>query len=232
VHALVRPGELNLMTAGHGIAHSEVSTADTTLLHGVQLWIALPDSARDTPRAFDHHVPEPVSLPGASVRVLLGSLAASTSPVHTHSPLLGAEIVLEPHARLELDIDPGFEHAVLVDAGPVELAGTELKPAELGYQAAGSGHLRLANPTAEPARAMLLGGAPFTEPLLMWWNFVGRTHEEIVQFRQEWAAGSGRFGDVAGYTGSVARLPAPELPRVRIKARLSPPGPGDRSAWG
>jgi redox-sensitive bicupin YhaK (pirin superfamily) len=232
VHALVRPGELNLMTGGHGIAHSELSSAGTSVLHGVQLWLALPDSSRNGPRAFAHHVPEPVHLPGAQVRVLLGTLAASTSPVRTHWPLLGAEIVLAPDAQVELEVDPGFEYALLVDVGPLELSGTELKPAELGYRAPGATSLRIVNPRPERARAMLLGGAPFTEPLVMWWNFVGRTHEEIVQFRQDWEAGSERFGHVAGYTGRTARLPAPELPRVRIKARMIPPGPGDRSAWG
>jgi redox-sensitive bicupin YhaK (pirin superfamily) len=232
VHALVRPGELNLMTAGHGIAHSEVSTADTGTLHGVQLWVALPDSARDLPRTFAHHVPEPVHTASGTVRVLLGGLAGCTSPVRTYSPLLAAEVVVEANSHLELEVRPEFEHGVLVDKGPVAVGGAELKPGELGYLAPGTDHLWLINPTGDPARAMLLGGEPFTEPLLMWWNFVGRTHEEIVQFRQEWEAGSERFGEVEGYGGDTARLPAPALPKVRIKPRLSPPGAGDRSAWG
>src|SRR4051812_10736235 len=105
VHALVRPGELNLMTAGHGIAHSEVSTLATSVLHGVQLWVALPDGARDTPRAFEHHVPPVTSLAGGSVRVLLGSLAGTTSPVRTFSPLLGAEVVVEAGAEVRLEVD-------------------------------------------------------------------------------------------------------------------------------
>ena len=79
---------------------------------------------------------------------------------------------------------------------------------------------------------MLLGGAPFTESVLMWWNFVGRSHEEIATFREEWESGSERFGQVKGYRGQVQRLPAPPMPTVRLKPRLSPPGPGDRSAWG
>ncbi len=133
VHAMVRPGELNLMTAGHGVAHSEVSTPATTTLHGVQLWVALPDRARDTPRDFSHHVPDKVPLTGGTARVFLGSLAGDTSPVPTFTPLLGAEISLAPRASLRLEVDPAFEHGVLVDVGPVSLSDTSLTRGELGY---------------------------------------------------------------------------------------------------
>jgi len=232
VHAMVRPGELNLMTAGSGVAHSEVSTPGTTTLHGVQLWVALPDSARQVPRDFDHHVPPEVPLSGGSARVFLGSLAASTSPVPTHTPLLGAEVLVDPGATVTLTVDPGFEHGVLVDSGPVHVDGTELARAQLGYLGTGARRLELVNPGADPARVILLGGAPFEEPLVMWWNFVGRTHEEIVAFREDWEAGSDRFGAVQGYGGSPERLPAPGLPTTRLTPRLQPPGAGDRSAWG
>ncbi len=232
VHALVRPGELNLMTGGYGVAHSEVSTRGTTTLHGVQLWVALPDHARHAPRGFVHHVPTPTRLGGGSARVVLGALAGQTSPVPTHTPLVGAELVLDPHAELTLDVRPEFEHGVLVDLGPVQLEGTELARAELGYLPPGPDRLRLANPGSRPARVMLLGGVPFTEPVLMWWNFIGRTHEEIARFREEWEGGSERFGRVEGYRGQVQRIPAPPMPTVRIKPRLAPPAPGDPSAWG
>jgi hypothetical protein len=79
---------------------------------------------------------------------------------------------------------------------------------------------------------MLLGGEPFTEPVVMWWNFVGRSHKEIAGFREDWEAGSERFGRVDGYSGRVQRLPAPPMPTVRLRPRLSPPGRGDPSAWG
>jgi quercetin 2,3-dioxygenase len=230
VQAMVRPGELNLMTGGHGIAHSEVSTPATTTLHGVQLWLALPDHARDARRDFTHHVPEPVHVDGARVRVLLGSLAGDTSPVRTFTRLLGAEIVLEPGARTVLDVQPGFEHGVLVDRGPVGLGETVLESSDLGYVAPGRTSLTLVNPGDGPARVMLLGGEPFGEQIVMWWNFVGRSHDEIVAFREAWEAESERFGRVEGYAGS--RLPAPPLPNARIKPRINPPGPGDRSAWG
>ena len=232
VHAMVRPGELNLMTGGWGIAHSEVSTPATTVLHGVQLWLALPDHARDAPRDFAHHVPAPVPLAGGSARVFLGSLAGDTSPVRTFTPLLGAEVLLDPGAEVVLEVDRGFEHGVLVDAGPVRLDGTVLGRADLGYLSAGAPTLTLANPGDEPARVVLLGGEPFTEELVMWWNFVGRSHEDIASAREAWESRSDRFGGVVGYAGEPQRLPAPPLPHVRIKPRLNPPGPGDRSAWG
>jgi quercetin 2,3-dioxygenase len=228
VHAIVRPGELNLMIGGHGVAHSEVSTPATTTLHGAQLWLALPDAHRDTPRAFAHHAPEPVHLDGAVVRVFLGTLAGSTSPVETFSPLLGAEIVLEPRATLTLDVDPGFEHGVLVDTGAVRVGAARTAPAdvaaaELAYVAPGPTGLELTNPTDAPTRVLLLGGTPFGEQIVMWWNFVGRTHDEIVAFRAAWEDDpEGRYGHVEGYVGQdggTARLHAPALPNARIRPR-------------
>ncbi|MEU5613356.1 pirin family protein [Streptomyces sparsogenes] len=223
-HAFVRPGELNLMTGGHGISHSEVSTARTTILHGVQLWVALPEQHRHTARDFRHYVPGPVALTGTpagdgsagEARVFLGSLAGDTSPVPTFSPLLGAELVLEPHATVGLDIDPAFEHGLLLDRGEVRMADTLLRPAELGYLAPGNRTLELTNTTDAPARMVLLGGTPFGERIVMWWNFIGRDHQDIAQAREDWMTGS-RFGEVKGYDGD--RLPAPELPNAPLKPR-------------
>jgi redox-sensitive bicupin YhaK (pirin superfamily) len=95
-HAMVRPGELNLMTSGRGICHAEVATSRNTTLHGVQLWVALPDAHRNGPRDFQHYAPPAVDLGGVTARVFLGNLAGHTSPVPTFTPLLGAELVLEP----------------------------------------------------------------------------------------------------------------------------------------
>ncbi|MDX3357348.1 pirin family protein [Streptomyces sp. ME01-24h] len=215
-YAYVRPGELNLMTGGHGISHSEVSTERTTVLHGVQLWVALPEPHRDTAPAFEHYVPRPVSLGGGVARVFLGTLAGDTSPVTTFTPLLGAELALDPGATVTLAIDPAYEHGLLVDSGEVTMAGTRLSPAELGYSAPGDATLTLTNHSDDPARAVLLGGPPFGEQIIMWWNFIGRTSEEIVQARTDWEKGS-RFGEVTGYDGD--RLPAPQLPNVPLKPR-------------
>jgi quercetin 2,3-dioxygenase len=219
VHQLINPGELNLMTAGAGICHSEMSTPSSTVLHGVQLWVALPDSDRNTNRDFDHYVPKPVSRGDATIRVFLGELAGHRSPVHTFTPLLGAQLDLAAGCTLELDVHPGFEHGVLLDLGRVEVAGRVLDSGQLAYLGPGSTTLRLDNPAGMAARALLLGGAPFTEELLMWWNFVGRSHDEIVQYRRLWQDGDDRFGAVSGYPGSVPRLPAPALPATRLRPR-------------
>lgn len=143
VHAIVRPGEVNLMTAGAGICPSEVSVA-AGVLHGVQLWVALPDFARDTKRDFAHYAPAPISLPGARVRVFLGELAGSSSPVHTFTALVGAQIDLNPDMALHIDVDPAFEHGVLCDAGELRMGEATLVVGELGYQGPGRGALQVA----------------------------------------------------------------------------------------
>jgi quercetin 2,3-dioxygenase len=220
VHAMVRPGELNLMTAGAGICHSEVSTAAITILHGAQLWVALPDTERNTARDFAHYIPRPRSIGDATVRVFLGELAGDRSPVNTFTPLLGAQIDLDPGARLTLDVDATFEHGVLLDQGSVEVAGMTLDVADLAFQEAGNDELVLANRGERPARVLLLGGPPFPEQLVMWWNFVGRSHDDIVTYRQMWQDQDDRFGAVQGYHGS--RLPAPPLPNATLRPRPNP----------
>lgn len=222
VHAMVRPGELNLMTAGAGICHSEVSMASSPVLHGVQLWVALPDSDRHTARDFAHHVPQPRTRGGLTARVFLGELDGEHSPVHTFTPLLGAQLDLAPGTRVALDIDGAFEHGVLVDQGSVDACGAELGIADMGFQAAGHDSLHLLNRGDGPARVVLLGGVPFTEDLLMWWNFVGRSHDEIVAYREEWQNHGARFGAVTGYQGDTVRLPAPPLPHATLKPRPRP----------
>jgi len=229
VHAIIRPGELNLMTAGAGICHSEVSVAAdrdaTAVLHGAQLWAALPDSDRNTGRDFNHYAPEPISLPGAVARIFLGRLAGSRSPVHTFTPLLGAQLDLEPGAQVALDLDPAFEHGVLCDQGAVALHGDTLAVGDLCYQGPGSSAMSLHNDGDQAGRVLLLGGTPLTEQLVMWWNFVGRSHDEIVAYRQLWEDADERFGAVQGYRGTPARLPAPPLPNTRLRPRPLPGRP-------
>jgi quercetin 2,3-dioxygenase len=151
--------------------------------------------------------------------VFLGSLAGETSPVRTFTSLLGAEIVLDPHTRVALAVESAHEHGVLMDTGKIVLAGTELARADLGYLAAGTASLELANPDGEPTRVLLLGGAPFDERIVMWWNFVGRSHDEIVAFREAWERKSDQFGRIEGYAETPQRLPAPALANARIKPR-------------
>lgn len=222
VHAMVRPGEVNLMTSGYGIAHSEVSTPASEILHGVQLWVVLPEESKDLLREFQHHVPEVVDADGVRAKVMIGSLAGAASPIHTETPLLGAEVIIEPGATWEVAVDPGFEHGVLVDTGHVDFDGVRLDNTVLGIRDAGLAHLRLTNPTDAPARIMILGGEPFDEGIVMWWNFIGRSHEDIVRLRKEWnEAPDDRFGRVLGYRGTTQRLQAPPLPEgITLRQRV------------
>jgi redox-sensitive bicupin YhaK (pirin superfamily) len=221
--AMVRPGELNLMTAGRGISHSEISTPDTTTLHGAQLWVALPDGARFADPGFEHYAPPAVGGHRWSARVLLGSLFGSTSPVRTFTPLLGAEILLEANARLVVPTEPTYEHGLLLDQGDLAIDGQPVKQNELAYAAPRTEALTLTS--EEGARVLLLGGPPFGEQIIMWWNFVGRTDEEVREFRAHWqgqitADGKdvvdGQFGVVAGHQQPI---PAPEIPALKLKPR-------------
>ncbi len=220
-HAMVLPGEVNLMTSGYGIAHSEVSTPKRDRLHGVQLWVVLPEEGKDLTREFQHHAPEQVDLDGVRARMLVGSLAGASSPIATQTPLLGAELIIPAGHTWETAVDPGFEHGILVDSGYVDFDGIRLNRSVLGVRDAGLDHLRLHNPTDEPARVMLLGGEPFDEGIVMWWNFIARSHEEIVELAKVWNSDpDDRFGRVPGYRGAHARLDAPPIPQLRLKRRF------------
>ncbi|WP_435108909.1 pirin family protein [Nocardiopsis synnemataformans] len=227
---LVRPGQLNLMTAGHGIAHSERSPADAPpLLHGAQLWIALPEADREGPARFEHHADLPAfdlpgtDAPGARVTVIAGEVDGRRSPARVHTPLMGAEVVLEPGARVRLPLEESFEHGVLPLDAPVRVLGHSVEAGALLY--AGEGRTEVELWAEETAHVLVIGGVPFTEDLLMWWNFVGRDHDEITRARLAWESereGSGeggvrRFAAVAADDG--AALPAPELPNARLRAR-------------
>lgn len=232
----ITPGQLNLMTSGTGICHSEEATPqlfpESPRLHGVQLWTALPESARHGECAFEHveelpsftvaHVDAPDDVVGR-VQVVMGSLGGVTSPARAYTPLVAAQIDLAAGAVVRLEVAEAFEHAVLVDAGDLALEGTTIPPAWVGYVAPGRRVLELRAGDG-PVRAVLVGGEPFDEQILMWWNFVGRTHDEVVEARRLWqdaaaggAKGEERFGKVVGYDGPP--LPAPELPNVRLRPR-------------
>lgn len=242
--AMVRPGELNLMTAGRGINHSEYSTPATAVLHGVQLWTAMPDAFRGAPPGFERYVPSAVVLQdgegnhAGELRVFLGSLHGAASHVRTYTALLGAEAVLEPGATVEFELSDEFEHAFLPDGGSLTVNEENVPEAHLAYLAPGCRSVRLGNPGDGPLRVVVLGGPPFEEEITMWWNFVGRSHEEIVGFRSAWngqlgieqggaeqggAEGRTRdgapFGPVVEPTGGESPLPAPPLPNVRLRPR-------------
>ncbi len=221
---LIRPGQLNVMTAGHGICHAEVSPDDAPdVLHGVQLWVVLPDEVRDSVApAFTHLADLPsFTEQGARVTVMVGELAGHRSEAPAYTPLLGAEVVLPAGTSLRLPVDAGFEHGVLAVGGTVEVDGRPVEAQQMTFLGDGRSELTLAAPDGD-AVALLLGGEPFEEEIVMWWNFIGRSHEEVVAQREAWN-GSGledrpaRFGHVEGFAGD--RLLAPPMPSTRLRAR-------------
>lgn len=213
---MVRPGQLNLMTSGPGISHSEVSPPES-MLDGLQLWVALPTGSDSVAPAFQQHV----DLPGYETRglrgtVVLGELAVTRSPATTYSPLVGAQLDIDAVAMTTIPLRRDFEHAVLVLGGTLTVAGTPLEPGPLLYLGTGRDELPVASTTG--ATIFLLGGEPFPDDLVMWWNFVGRSHDDIVTAREEWERdGQHRFGVVAGHAGE--RIPAPPMPPLRLTPR-------------
>lgn len=220
---VIRPGQLNVMTAGRGICHAEVSPENApALLHGVQLWVCLPDDVRESTPPDFVHLPE---LPtycesGATLTVFMGSLAGEAAKAPAFSPLVGAQITLEPGASATLPLDTGFEYGALVVSGTARVGGVDVPRNQMAYLGQGRPELAVSAPGG--ATVLLLGGEPFEEEIVMWWNFIGRSHEEIVEQREAWN-GSGiddvplRFGSVQGFDGP--RLLAPPMPTTRLKAR-------------
>lgn len=217
--ALLRPGGVNVMTSGHAIAHAERTPREHTgKLNGVQLWTALPESRRHGAASFQH-LPEVPCLetPAGLVHVFAGALDSAHSSATHFSPIVGAELRVHPGLELALPLDASFEHALLVLEGDVRLEGQPLEPRVLYYLE--HGRAEMAVTSARGARVLLIGGAPFEEPILMWWNFVARTPDEIHQARSDWESHQ-RFGEVPAYDGP--RLPAPEVLRL---ASLPPANP-------
>jgi quercetin 2,3-dioxygenase len=235
-HAIVRPGQLNLMTAGSGIAHSEYSTPGTTVLHGAQLWIALPAAHRFAEPGFAHYEPPLTDVDGAAVRVFLGELSGHRSPVPAYSALVGAEVTLAAGQSLDIPADPAFEHGFLCDTGDLTVDGAHASQGEIVFCPAGASVLTLRADTAQPTRVLVLGGEPLREQIVMWWNFIGRSHEEVAAFREDWQRQRAAPPATPGTSGTPATpatpdrygvfpdawthtLPAPELPAIRLRPR-------------
>lgn len=211
---VIRPGQLNLMTAGRGIAHSEQSVSDDgPCLHGLQLWIALPDTARRTAPHFEHHAELPITEVGSlRVTVLAGVLDGVRSPAKTYSDLVGADIEARHEVTSELPLLAAHEHGVVAACGHALVSGNVLRPGQLLYLPRGREALPLS--ATAGTRLFLFGGEPSEERLLMWWNFVGRTPEDIAQAVADW--NQGRFGTVPG---NLSPLRAPTLDAARLVAR-------------
>jgi hypothetical protein len=190
---VIRPGQLNLMTAGHGVAHSEEASGQFRHeLHGVQLWVAQPAATRNGPAAFEHHADLPVVDlgGGSSATVLVGALAGAESKARRDTEHVGADLDLGA-GRSVVALSVGFEYGVVVLSGAVVIDGQRITPGHLAYLASGLDELVL--DADDPARVLLVGGVPFEEQVLMWWNFVARDRTEIEAAYRSWSQDDGRF---------------------------------------
>jgi quercetin 2,3-dioxygenase len=215
LEAVVRPGGVNVMTSGRGIAHSEETPRQNSgRLNGVQLWVALPESHRHIDPAFHALAEVPrLELRGGIVSLFMGSGGGAVSKAPTFSDVIGAELTLHRGERLVFPVEQQREHGVMLLEGDARFEDHPLQRNAIHYL--GSGRAELSFATAAGGRLLLIGGTPFEEPVLMWWNFVARTPGEIAAARAAWQ--EGEFGEVAAYRGS--RLEAPPL------TRISPPNP-------
>jgi redox-sensitive bicupin YhaK (pirin superfamily) len=203
----ITPGQLNLMTSGAGIAHAEETTGTYVgKLHGIQLWVALPERTRHGGSGFEHHRELPqVELDGAVATVLLGEFAGGRSTARTDTALVGVDLALQRDTRTGLTtvpLRPEFEYGLVVLDGAVLVDGQAVVPGQLAYLGEGRDELGLT--VSAPTRAMLLGGEPFESPIVMWWNFVARSRDEIADAYRDWADGTDRFGRVAS---ALPRIP-------------------------
>ena len=203
---LIRPGQLNLMTAGHGVSHSEeTGGVYTGELHGIQLWVAQPSSTRNGEAAFEHHAELPQQDAGNAIAtVIIGEYMGMSSPARRDTDHIG--VALELHrGPVELPLDRQFEHAVIALDTPLRVEGCPLDQGSLGYLGLARDVLRIE--TSEPAHVLLIGGRPFPEPLLMWWNYVARTRDEVTAAHEAWMSHDDRFGVVTSPLNRMSTAP-------------------------
>lgn len=213
----IRPGQLNVMTAGRGVSHAEESVPGWSgQMQGIQLWVAQPEATRHGDPAFEHHAELPVvGIGRATATVLVGSFAGATSTARRDTDLVGVDLDLR-RGTTSTGLDPTYEHALVVLEGAVNVNGAgggavegrePVGPGNLVYL--GLGHDELALEAVERTRLLLLGGVPFESKVLMWWNFVARTRDEIDRARADWQAAGERFGETGSH---LDRIPSPPTP--------------------
>ncbi|TLF52775.1 pirin family protein [Halomonas urmiana] len=206
---VIRPGQVNLMTAGWGISHTEESVAGEIRLHAAQLWIALPEADRRTDPRFDHYPTLPRwQETGTDFTLLVGEFAGHRAPTLAFSALVGLDLASEQGGTLALVLREDFEYGVLPLEGGLEIEGDTFPANELAYLGSGRDGVTLTLPAG--GRAILVGGEPLGEEILVWWNFVGHSKAEIAEAQRDWEAGSERFGSIPAFEGEA--LMPPPLP--------------------
>jgi redox-sensitive bicupin YhaK (pirin superfamily) len=205
----LRPGELNLMTAGHGVVHAEIGE-EAVSGHGVQLWIAQPERTRHGPPAFVHHSQLPTLRVGdLTATILLGTFGTTDAPAVAATPAVGVD--LSGGGRATVPLDPTYEHGIALLSGEAHLDRTPLVPGAIFWSGPGPTTVEIA--ASADARILLLGGAPFVEEVLMWWNFVARTREEIDAAWRAWNEHDPRFGEVRSTLARIDVDPPTWMPR-------------------
>lgn len=211
---IIRPGQVNLMTAGNGIAHSEESVTDAAgRLHITQLWIALPDSERQRAPDFKHYPDLPIiKCDGFIITLLVGTAFNFTAPTHVYSPMVGMDLKADGAAKTTIALNPDFEHAVLCLAGAVVVEGESIEPGTLLYLRLGRNSLSIN--CDNTTQLLLIGGEPFKETVLMWWNFVARSPEEVIRATEQWNTHQ-HFAEVKN--SPLKRLIAPDPSSLHLK---------------
>ena len=224
---IIRPGQVNLMTAGRGIAHSEES--QTVHVHAAQLWIALPDSHRHIEPRFQHYPDLPKTKIGDfDATVLAGEALGLTAPAQVHTPLMSVDLHASGQAspaKVQFPLRADFEHAVMSLSGQVMVEGETLPEQELIYLPAGRESVNIE--CSPDSRLLIIGGEPMDEAILLWWNFVARTTEEMQEAQAQWEAEAAtdaetidgkprRFGPPVA--SALKSLHSPSLEGVVLKA--------------
>ena len=209
----IHPGELNLMTAGFGIAHAEEgitteATHETSGVMGVQMWLAQPDATRQGVSDFQHvdHLPE-VPIDNGTARLLIGSYGGEESVAEFEHPAIGLDVRLRDSTTLGMD--SSFEYGVVPVNRPIKVDDAIVEPGSLALIPVGYESINIETRGGD-GRLMVLGGVPLGEDVKMWWNFVARTTDEITGAWQDWQAhNTERFGSVPS---KLARIDAPRPP--------------------
>lgn len=208
---LIRRKQVNLMTAGHGIAHTEQTPPGIDVLHAVQLWIALPELETRIEPAFEHYGQLPEWQEGkASFTLLTGEYAGRKAPTRQFTPLVGVDIEIAGRDSIDLPLSPEFEYGVFLITGEPAVIGSELfELNEVAFLGTGQSTVQIR--TTDATRLLLLGGTPMdVSDFQIWWNFVGR-RTDIIQAQKDWNARDPRFGKV---DTDMKRLVPPDLPWV------------------
>ncbi|ATZ65492.1 MULTISPECIES: pirin family protein [Acinetobacter] len=206
---LIRPKQVNLMTAGYGISHTEVAPDTETRMHAAQLWIALPDDKINMAPQFDHYPVLPiVEKDNIEFTVLVGEFMDTVSPVQVHTELLGIDFFAKEQTKTRIPLNPKFEYGFMALEGDAIVNGHDLNSDNMVVLEPGISQIEVELPKG--SRLLLIGGEPFESPILLWWNLVGRTQEELKTATEQWINQDARFGTIPDYDGP--RLEAPAFP--------------------